>query len=462
MLKKNQNNKINLLIIVGSFAVVTSLFNNCSRVSTDPSELANDEVTAELKSGFIAPTSTKGQAVRVVRRSLETNLAESFVVLKEYRHKTLDRYYMTARLQDQNLIENGAIKNDWEQTGYKITILANEKAGYSALCRFYISTTQTHFYTANPTECQYFKNQTNFVYEGIEGYVVYKDPTQQCGVLKPMYRIFSNAVDVNQRRHRYTGSSSVVSQFVAKGWLDEKLSFCAEDMTFVAPIIPPNPQQNNCTFNNTTIPHGQSVVAYLASSSATCSSQQRTCNNGVLSGSYQFASCTVTSPAQPPNTSTDYCPNVPVHFDLPASSSYKRMLSGGYSSYGQTPIVVPIMYNNSNLVIRLTVLSTDTSAARGAAMLNFSDIGSVRAGRYVTISKSKCDFTSGAKWISGRDIISGIPIEQNSASKLVSINSTSAPSQSQISVDTGVWYINVKNVSCPANVECDVVLDWAN
>lgn len=454
-------NKANLFLFLLGFVTVNSLFNNCSRINSDSTSEANEEVTAELKSGFIAPTSTKGQSVRVVRRSLETQLVESFVVLKEYRHKTLDRYYMTARLQDQNLIENGAIKNDWEQTGYKITILANEKVGYSALCRFYISTTQTHFYTANPTECQYFKGQSNFVYEGVEGYVVYKDPSQQCGVLKPMYRMYSNAVDVNQRRHRYTGSSTVVSQFVAKGWQDEKLSFCAEDMTFVAPITPPNHQQNNCTFNNSTVAHGQSVVAYQASSAVTCVSQQRTCNNGVLSGSYQFAACTTTQ-NQPP-IGTDMCSNVPVHFDLAASASYKRMLSGGYSSYGQPPLATPTMYNGSYMIIRLTVSNTDTTVNRGAAMLNFSDIGSLRAGRYVTISRSKCDFTGAAKWISGRDIVSGNPVEQNSASKSFSINDPArAVTQSQIPIDTGVWYINIKNVSCPANAECDVVVDWAN
>lgn len=42
-----------------------------------------------------------------------------------------------------------------------------------------------------------------------------------------------------------------------------------------------------------TLYSGNSVTAYLASSGTTCTSQPRTCNNGVLSGSYTFASCTV-------------------------------------------------------------------------------------------------------------------------------------------------------------------------
>lgn len=52
----------------------------------------------------------------------------------------------------------------------------------------------------------------------------------------------------------------------------------------------------SCLFNNQTIAHGQSVTAFGASTApygSTCSAQSRTCNNGVLSGTYTYASCTV-------------------------------------------------------------------------------------------------------------------------------------------------------------------------
>jgi hypothetical protein len=58
----------------------------------------------------------------------------------------------------------------------------------------------------------------------------------------------------------------------------------------------------SCLFNNQTVPHGGQVQAYLYSNVTsggvqTCDSQTRTCNNGNLSGSYNFASCSVNSPA---------------------------------------------------------------------------------------------------------------------------------------------------------------------
>lgn len=50
----------------------------------------------------------------------------------------------------------------------------------------------------------------------------------------------------------------------------------------------------SCLFNGKTIAHGQSVTAFDASSvaaGATCSQQARLCNDGVLSGSYAFEAC---------------------------------------------------------------------------------------------------------------------------------------------------------------------------
>lgn len=52
----------------------------------------------------------------------------------------------------------------------------------------------------------------------------------------------------------------------------------------------------DCTFNGSTVAHGDSVTAYQNSSVAcgsSCTSQSRTCNNGTLSGTYTNPSCTV-------------------------------------------------------------------------------------------------------------------------------------------------------------------------
>lgn len=53
----------------------------------------------------------------------------------------------------------------------------------------------------------------------------------------------------------------------------------------------------NCTFNNQSIPHGSTVTAFQSATvpyGGSCTSQARLCTNGTLSGSYTNASCTVT------------------------------------------------------------------------------------------------------------------------------------------------------------------------
>ena len=56
----------------------------------------------------------------------------------------------------------------------------------------------------------------------------------------------------------------------------------------------------SCLFDGKTIAHGQFTLAYLNSSSQfgnTCSQENRVCNDGTLSGSYTFGSCTIDQPA---------------------------------------------------------------------------------------------------------------------------------------------------------------------
>jgi len=56
----------------------------------------------------------------------------------------------------------------------------------------------------------------------------------------------------------------------------------------------------SCLFNGRTIAHGESVASFLNSTAefgSSCTGETRTCNNGTLSGSYQFASCEVGEPS---------------------------------------------------------------------------------------------------------------------------------------------------------------------
>jgi len=62
------------------------------------------------------------------------------------------------------------------------------------------------------------------------------------------------------------------------------------------------PANASCTFNGSIVAHGSSVTAYQSSSvpsGQTCQSQQRTCSNGTLSGTYSYPTCSVSGSVPP-------------------------------------------------------------------------------------------------------------------------------------------------------------------
>lgn len=123
-----------------------------------------------------------------------------------------------------------------------------------------------------------------------------------------------------------------------------------------------------CSFNGATVSNGASVTAYLAAappSGQTCQSQIRTCNNGILSGTYAESDCTVSNPSVPlkilaGGISTTYNPfavwlsvqgatsNTAV--DLYANGAYWGQGSGVTISGGTLTFLLPsnLAINNCN------------------------------------------------------------------------------------------------------------------
>lgn len=81
-------------------------------------------------------------------------------------------------------------------------------------------------------------------------------------------------------------------------------SVCIRDFSPGASV----PGSASCAFKGQTIAHLSGVQAYKPiSGGTTCQSEYRSCFNGVLSGSYPDASCTVAPPAPPPATPGKPC-----------------------------------------------------------------------------------------------------------------------------------------------------------
>lgn len=148
---------------------------------------------------------------------------------------------------------------------------------------------------------------------------------------------------------------------------------------------------------------------------------------------------------------TDYCPSSPVRLAFNASEPFRNISS---SQYAKTP-------PGGFFVVAIDVTATDSTVGRYLAEIQYSDLNSPPSGRYVTLSKSKCDFTEAAQWISIN--VGGVKNADNAGGGTISMGGESRPSTAKLTV--GRWYLNFQNApgTCPSYVStCDAVINWLN
>ncbi len=181
---------------------------------------------SNLSQKSIAPNSSAGASLGIIL----PGSGVAAVIAKEYYNRTYNRFFITARLGDQQLVETGAISSQWVSTGNTFTLYQNQASGTSPVCRFYIPATMSHFYTADNTECALLQSTAGFSYEGVEGYALRLAANASCPAsTKAVYRAFFQAAVSSQSQHRFTASSQVLSSLVGQGWTNENTSFCALD-----------------------------------------------------------------------------------------------------------------------------------------------------------------------------------------------------------------------------------------
>jgi peptidoglycan hydrolase-like protein with peptidoglycan-binding domain len=134
----------------------------------------------------------------------------------------------------------------------------------------------------------------------------------------------------------------------------------------------PPPATASCSFNGQTVTHGASVTAYQTSTvsyGSACVSEQRTCNNGTLSGSYTNSSCTV-SPAPTTATCADADVNNDQVIDL-QDVEYVKSKSGLTStSAGFDPradLNKNLLINSTDILIAKGLLGSCAGSVAGAA-----------------------------------------------------------------------------------------------
>ncbi|HPG60877.1 MAG TPA: hypothetical protein PK586_02630 [Casimicrobium sp.] len=143
------------------------------------------------------------------------------------------RYFMTARPADKAYLAANP-QMAWKPL-YVFSAYAADSAppGAVAVCRFYLPTLATHFYSAQPAECDQFKRDPLFVFEGNDFYVSLPSETNTqiatCGQSDaPVYRAYNEGARRHVSGNHIYGPDVGLANYLASnaGWRFEGVVMC--------------------------------------------------------------------------------------------------------------------------------------------------------------------------------------------------------------------------------------------
>jgi hypothetical protein len=159
----------------------------------------------------------------------------------EYYSSQLDHYLVTAWTDEIAALDAGtAFKRTGER--FKAWLRAADAPAYAVpVCRFYASGPNSHFYTADPGECQYLKSLQQkqaadaaakgqpfpgWQFEAIAFYAVAPESGSCPAGSRPVWRAYNDRAAENDSNHRFmvTDATRLAMKVT---WADEGLAFCA-------------------------------------------------------------------------------------------------------------------------------------------------------------------------------------------------------------------------------------------
>jgi hypothetical protein len=168
---------------------------------------------------------------------------DSTAVVHEFYHPMLDHYFMAAG-PDEVAGLDASTSDGWQRTGLGFRAwlrAADAPAGARPVCRFYAAGPNSHFYTADPAECQTLKNleasgraeaaaqQTRFwgwAYEGIAFHALLPTNGQCPGGTDPVWRTYNNRAQQRDTNHRFM-TDERMRIAMRWTWIDEGAAFCS-------------------------------------------------------------------------------------------------------------------------------------------------------------------------------------------------------------------------------------------
>jgi hypothetical protein len=152
----------------------------------------------------------------------------------EFHNTILDHYFLAAGADEIAGIQAGSAGPGWELTGQSFKAwltMPDPSVAAVPVCRFYGGLSggpNSHFFTAEPDECDQVKRNGGWFYEGTGFYIRRVDASGQCpaGYLA-VERAYNNGFPRNDSNHRFSTSDSTTRSMVDKGWVVEGNVMCA-------------------------------------------------------------------------------------------------------------------------------------------------------------------------------------------------------------------------------------------
>ena len=306
----------------------------------------------------------------VALSTLCATVAAQTVTVVEYRNKTLDAYFITGRVAEQQLLDTVA---DFSRTGmsFQANAAAAAPSALTKICRFYVSLTNpfvnSHFYGKQGTDCEAIlaANPAGFSNEGFDFAVQSSTPGIGAAVDDGVKLTFEEvcpsgftavrrgfrALNIGTGKtsnHRYTVSATTAANASAAGYVLEGVQFCVTLFTdvVIAPVSAPPQKWVGTGASSSSVLSASAQVTWTLESysgnvatyrpSGTASVIVHGCliyspDNGVISPSsgVMFVDYNSFPPTyhgsgitQWPTIATITCPNPPPPFSTLANAAY--------------------------------------------------------------------------------------------------------------------------------------------
>ena len=152
------------------------------------------------------------------------------VPVVEYFNAGFGHFFVTAQPDEIAGLDGGAYNGAFARTGASFNAWDAPAGGTLPVCRFFTTAfapKSSHFYTADPVECDGVKQNPDWQYEKVAFYIAVPTAGVCAAGTVPVYRMYNNG-QTGAPNHRFTTSLAVYADFTThQNWSGEGIKFCA-------------------------------------------------------------------------------------------------------------------------------------------------------------------------------------------------------------------------------------------